>query len=625
MNKNTLTGFVLIAIVLIGFSWWSQNEASKQQAAAQAEQARLDSIAKANPQPKDTVSMAEAAALTAQADSSRVFFQAMNAGEGQQLTLKNSKLELTLDTKGGIVKKAKVLGYKDYKGNSNVTLFDEKDQNLTFTLATKKENINTQELTFQPTEASDRKARLVAEGADGARIVMEYELGESYLLHFSLKTEGMDGLFEPGRQLMSVEWRDSCRQQEKGYTFENRYASLTYKDLDGGTDHLSEGKNDTETPEEALDWVAFKTQFFAAVLIPKTQFEKGAYLASTQHQKESHYLKSYQAQLKTPFNPSERAEFEMYFGPNDFQVLKSIDKESSFGRDLDLEDLVYLGWWLVRWINRWFTLYVFDGLTALGLGMGIVLILITLLLKGLTFPMVKKSYMSSAKMRVLKPKIEEATKQYDKPEDQMQKQQVQMQMYSQYGVSPLGGCLPMLIQMPIWIAMFFFVPNAIQLRGESFLWMQDLSTYDPIVEWSKPIWGIGDHLSLTCILFCVSNLLYSYMTMRQQRDQMIGQQAQQMKMMQYMMYFMPLMFFFIFNDYSSGLNFYYFISLFFSAAIMWTLRKTTDDDKLLAKLEANYRENKNNPKKQSGLAARLEAIQKQQAEMQRMREQMKKR
>ena len=625
MNKNTLTGFVLIAIVLIGFSWWSQNEASKQQAAAQAEQARLDSIAKANPQPKDTVSMAEAAALTAQADSSRVFFQAMNAGEGQQLTLKNSKLELTLDTKGGIVKKAKVLGYKDYKGNSNVTLFDEKDQNLTFTLATKKENINTQELTFQPTEASDRKARLVAEGAEGARIVMEYELGESYLLHFSLKTEGMDGLFEPGRQLMSVEWRDSCRQQEKGYTFENRYASLTYKDLDGGTDHLSEGKNDTETPEEALDWVAFKTQFFAAVLIPKTQFEKGAYLASTQHQKESHYLKSYQAQLKTPFNPSERAEFEMYFGPNDFQVLKSIDKESSFGRDLDLEDLVYLGWWLVRWINRWFTLYVFDGLTALGLGMGIVLILITLLLKGLTFPMVKKSYMSSAKMRVLKPKIEEATKQYDKPEDQMQKQQVQMQMYSQYGVSPLGGCLPMLIQMPIWIAMFFFVPNAIQLRGESFLWMQDLSTYDPIVEWSKPIWGIGDHLSLTCILFCVSNLLYSYMTMRQQRDQMIGQQAQQMKMMQYMMYFMPLMFFFIFNDYSSGLNFYYFISLFFSAAIMWTLRKTTDDDKLLAKLEANYRENKNNPKKHSGLAARLEAMQKQQAEMQRMREQMKKR
>jgi YidC/Oxa1 family membrane protein insertase len=169
------------------------------------------------------------------------------------------------------------------------------------------------------------------------------------------------------------------------------------------------------------------------------------------------------------------------------------------------------------------------------------------------------------------------------------------------------------------------VPNAIQLRGESFLWMEDLSTYDPIFEWSKPIWGIGDHLSLTCILFCVSNLLYSYMTMRQQRDQMIGQQASQMKMMQWMMYLMPVMFFFIFNDYSSGLNFYYFISLFFSAAIMWALRKTTDDAKLLAILEKNYQENKNKPRKQGGLAARLEAMQKQQAEMQRMRDQMKKR
>ena len=624
MNRNTLTGFVLIAIVLIGFSWWSQKEAAKQQEAYLAEQARIDSIAKANPKQEETVNDSVQALAKLQADSARTFFAAMAEQEGQAIVLKNGKVELTLDTKGGVVRKAKVLGYKDYKGNANVTLFDKKDQNLTFTLPAKKENISTAELNFTPTEVTDRAATLTAEGADGARIVMKYSLGDSYLLHFSLSTEGMDGLFEPGRQLMSVEWKDSCRQQEKGYTFENRYTSLTYKDQGGGTDHLSEGKSDSETPEEALDWIAFKSQFFATVLIPKTQFEKGAYLQSTMHTKESHYLKSYVAQVKMPFSPSEKTEFEMYFGPNDFQILKSIDKESRFGRDLDLEDLVYLGWWLVRWINRWFTLYVFDGLTALGLGMGIVLILITLLLKGLTFPMVKKSYMSSAKMRVLKPKIEEATKQYDKPEDQMQKQQVQMQLYSQYGVSPLGGCLPMLIQMPIWIAMFFFVPNAIQLRGESFLWMQDLSTYDPIFEWSKPIWGIGDHLSLTCILFCVSNLLYSYMTMRQQRDQMIGQQAEQMKMMQWMMYLMPLMFFFIFNDYSSGLNFYYFVSLFFSAAIMWTLRKTTNDEKLLAKLEANYKENKNNPKKQSGLAARLEAMQKQQAEMQRMRQQMKK-
>jgi len=254
--------------------------------------------------------------------------------------------------------------------------------------------------------------------------------------------------------------------------------------------------------------------------------------------------------------------------------------------------------------------------------MGIVLILITLLLKAITYPLVKKSYMSSAKMRVLKPKLDAATAQYNKPEDAMQKQQAMMAEYAKYGVSPLSGCLPMLIQAPIWIAMFNFVPNAIQLRGESFLWISDLSTYDPIVEWGTNIWLIGDHLSLTCILFCVANVLYSMMTMRQQRDQMVGQQAEQMKMMQWMMYLMPVMFFFMFNDYSAGLNFYYFVSLFMSAAIMFILRKTTDDAKLLSILERRYEENKNNPQKVSGLAARLQAMQEQQQRMQREREEL---
>ena len=627
MNKNTLIGFVLIAIVLIVFSMWGQKQAAEQQAAAEAAAAQARENKAENEAPKDSVDAAMMAAQKLKADSARTFFAAMQDQALDSVVLKNDKVELTIYNKGGVVKKARVLGYKDRLDNPDVTLFDAKDQALSFAFPAnaKNEIINTADLYFTPSNTTDRTATMTATGADGAKIVISYDLGDSYLLHFNVRTEGMDQLFAPGHKTMNVLWKDSCRQQEKGYNFENRYASLTYKEAGGGTDNLSEGANDSETTEEALDWVAFKTQFFAAVLIPQKQFEKGAFLNSVQHTKETHYLKSYSADLQTPFNHTEPTAFEMYFGPNDFQILKNIDKQSQFGRDLDLEDLVYLGWWLVRWINRWFTLYVFDGLTALGLGMGIVLILITLLLKGLTFPMVKKSYMSSAKMRVLKPKLEEATKQYDKPEDQMQKQQAMMQMYSQYGVSPLGGCLPMLIQMPIWIAMFFFVPNAIQLRGESFLWMDDLSTFDPIITWDKHIWGIGDHLSLTCILFCVSNLLYSYMTMRQQRDQMIGQQAQQMKMMQWMMYLMPLMFFFIFNDYSSGLNFYYFISLLFSAIIMWTLRKTTDDAKLLAQLEANYRENKNNPKKQSGLAARLEAMQKQQAEMQRLREQMKKR
>ena len=359
-------------------------------------------------------------------------------------------------------------------------------------------------------------------------------------------------------------------------------------------------------------------------MIAKDNFAKNSMLTSIPQEKGSGYLKEFQAKMKTPFDPSgiKASEFEFYYGPNDYRLLNNIEEESTFGKDLELQKLVYLGWPIVRWINRFFTIYVFDFLTKLGIPMGIVLILITLLLKAITFPLVKKSYMSSAKMRVLKPRLEEATKQYNKPEDQMQKQQAMMAEYAKYGVSPLSGCLPMLIQMPIWIAMFNFVPNAIQLRGQGFLWIDDLSTYDPIIEWNTNLWLIGDHLSLTCILFCVANVLYSFMTMRQQKDQMVGQQAEQMKMMQWMMYLMPIMFFFMFNDYSSGLNFYYFISLFFSAAIMWTLRKTTDDVKLLQILDARYKENKNNPKKVSGLAARLEAMQKQQAELQRKREEL---
>ena len=379
-----------------------------------------------------------------------------------------------------------------------------------------------------------------------------------------------------------------------------------------------------EKIETPLDWVAFKNQFFTAMMIAKTEFAANSSLTSIPLDKSTEYLKQYEAHLETAFDPSGKTptELEFFYGPNDFQLLKAVEKESTFGKDLKMERLVYLGWPLFRYINRWFTLYVFDWLTKLGLNMGIVLIIITLILKLLTYPLVKKTYLNSAKMRVLKPKLDEATKQYDKPEDQMQKQQAMMQLYSQYGVSPMGGCLPMLIQMPIWIAMFNFVPNAIQLRGQSFLWIKDLSTYDPIVEFSKDYWAIGDHISLTCILFCGANILYSLMTMRQQRDQMVGQQAEQMKYMQWMMFLMPVMFFFIFNDYSAGLNFYYFVSLFFSAAIMFTLRKTTNDEKLLAILEAKFKENKGKPKKTTGLAARLEAMQAQQQEMQRKREEL---
>ncbi len=623
MNKDTLIGFVLIGLVLIGFSWW--NQPSEEQ--MQEYQRQQDSIAAVQKDIEAKAKMAEnerqAAALAAiQGDSTALFYQALN-GVAQDVVLKNEKVALTLSTKGGTLTKAVVLGFEDKDSAENVTLFTEKEQKMNFMLAGKSDNIITQDLYFTPTNVTDRMVTMTAPAQNGGSLVLTYELGEDYMLHFSLIVNGLAGQFAPNYQTMDLQWVSKAIQQEKGFTFENRYSTLTYKEKDGGTDYLSETSAESETIDERLDWVAFKNQFFSAVLISKDDFNENAQLSSRPYEKGEGYLKDYDAKLTTAFDPTgvKASEFEMYIGPNDFRLIKDVEEQSRFGKDLDLEQLVYLGWPLFRIINRWFTIYVFDWLTSFGFNMGIVLILITLLLKAITYPMVKKSYMSSAKMRVLKPKLDEATKEYDKPEDQMKKQQAMMQLYAQYGVSPLSGCLPMLIQMPIWIAMFNFVPNAIQLRRESFLWIDDLSTYDPIIEWGFNIWGIGDHLSLTCILFCVANVLYSMMTMRQQKDQMVGQQAEQMKMMQWMMYLMPLMFFFMFNDYSAGLNFYYFISLFFSAAIMWTLRKTTNDEKLLALLEARYKENKNNPKNRaSGLAARLEAMQKQVEELQRQRE-----
>lgn len=631
MDKNNIIGFVLIALVLIGYSWYAKP--SKEQERAQFVQ---DSIAQAKRQQAEqdaktaAFNRQQAAKQKIAADTTALFHSALT-GQAKDIVLKNSKVAITLSTKGATVTKAIINNYKDNITEANhVTLFQGKDQSLTYTMAAKEVNISTADLYFVPSNVTDSTVTFTATAAPGKTVTLAYRLGKDYMLHMQMAVKGMEGLFAPGTSTMDVNWKDKCRQQEKGFNFENRYATLTYHNVEGGTDKLSETSEKVdEDIEDSIDWVAFKNQFFSAVMIAKNNFQSHSLMTSIPQQKGSGYLKQYEAKMKTFFDPSGKtpSEFEFYFGPNDFRLLQKVEKESTFGHDLQMQRLVYLGWPLFRIINRWFTIYVFSWLSK-WFPMGVVLILITLLLKVITYPMVKKSYMSSAKMRVLKPKLDEATKQYDKPEDAMQKQQAMMAEYAKYGVSPLSGCLPMLIQMPIWIAMFNFVPNAIELRGQSFLWMHDLSTYDPIIQWHSNIWLIGDHLSLTCILFCGAQIIYSWFTMQLQKDQMVGQQAEQMKAMQWMMYLMPLMFFFMFNDYSSGLNFYYFVSLIMSAGIMFVLRKTTNDEKLLAILEARYKENQANPqKKMKGMMARMQALQemqqKQMEENRRRQEEMK--
>ena len=547
MDKNTIIGFVLIAVVLIGYGVWSQPSAEER--AAMAKQDSINNVVRQRAEfARKEAQEKKLAEESNRAQDTTVLFYSSLKGKEEKIKLQNKSIEVTLNTKGGTPEKVVVKNFTDYKKNPDVTLFDKKDQSLKFILQAKETNINTSNLYFTPSDVTDSTVTMTAIAGSGKDITIKYTLGKDYMLHMEFLASGMEGVFSPNYNMMDVNWSDRCRQQEKGFTFENQHTCLTYHDVDGGTDELSStGEKINEIIEERIDWVAFKNQFFSAVMIAKNDFSDKSVLTSIPQQKGSGYLKQYEAKLKTFFDPSGKkaSEFDFYFGPNDFRLLQRVEKEAGYDKELELQKLVYLGWPIIRIINRWFTIYVFDFLTSMNINMGIVLILITLLLKFITYPLVKKSYMSSAKMRVLKPKLEEATKQFNRPEDQMQKQQAMMAEYAKYGVSPLSGCLPMLIQLPIWIAMFNFVPNAIQLRGESFLWIKDLSTYDPILEWNTNIWMIGDHLSLTCILFCVSNILYSIMTMRQQKDQMVGQQAEQMKMMQWMTYLMPVFFFFM--------------------------------------------------------------------------------
>ncbi len=623
MNKNSVLGFVLIAAVLLLYTWWSRPSAEQA-----AERARADSLEVVEQQKAPAGQTAAREAADSLEEDSTALFHASLSGEEREITLRNDKVELTLESRGATVGRAVVKHYKNIDGDDGVILFDRETQSLNYTIPLKETNISTADLYFTPSAVTDTTVTFTAEAPEGRAVTVEYRLGESYMLHASIRLTGLAGLVMPNTTSMDINWREKCRQQEKGHSFENRYSKLTYHKSGGGVKKLSETSEvkDKEIDDE-IDWVAFKNQFFSAVMISGGGFSEKALLSSRPEEKGSGYLKDYEAKLSAGFDPTgrETTDFEFYYGPNDFRLLKKVEKESAFGRKLQMERLVELGWPLFRIINRWFTIYVFDFLTSLNIPMGVVLILITLLLKVITYPMVKKSYMSSAKMRVLKPKLDEATKQFDGPDQQMQKQQAMMQEYAKYGVSPMAGCLPAIIQMPIWIAMFNFVPNAIKLRGESFLWISDLSTYDPIIEWHKNVWLIGDHLSLTCVLFCVGQLAYSWMTMKQQKDQMVGQQAEQMKMMQWMMMIMPLMFFFIFNDYSSGLNFYYFVSLFMSAVIMWALRHFTDEKKLLARLEEKYRANKASGKKLTGLAGRLQAMQEEQARMEEKRRELERR
>ncbi|MCR4768787.1 MAG: membrane protein insertase YidC [Bacteroidaceae bacterium] len=626
MDKNTIIGLILMALVMGGYMWY-QNTTAKKMQEQRAIEAQTEAIAQHKSDSIESVQKEkEAKKLIAQInDSTSSLFQARQQNDGQTV-LENELLKITIANKGGQIARAELKDptYKDQQGKQ-VVLFDNNESNMRLLFDGKEDNIVTDELYFTPKNASKNSVTMSLPISDGSIDIMYKLVPNSYILEMSVKANNLQGFFPNKTKSFDIEWSENMRQQEKGFEFENRYSTITWRTTNNDTDELSSAGADKEEDsfKDNLQWVAFKTQFFSQILIADSEFKPSSFKQKQfkkEEQKDIKYLKNYVAEMSTDFDPSGKSvsQMKMYIGPNKFSTLRNNEKLCNDERDLDLQSIVYLGWPLIKYINRFFMLYLFDWMTSWGINMGIVLIILTLLIKCAVFPLMRKSFLSSARMRVLKPKVDELAKKYPNKEDAMKKQQETMQLYSQYGVSPMGGCLPMLIQMPIWIALFNFIPNAIELRGQSFLWADDLSTYDDVINWGTNIPFIGNHISLFCVLWCISTIVNTWITMRQQKDSMTSEQAQQMKMMQWMSYIMPLVFFFSFNDYSSGLNLYYFFSGLLSILMMWFLRKTTNDDKLLSKLEKRYQERKANGtgiNKTSSMMGRLQALAEKQQEM----------
>ena len=636
MDKRSIIGYILIGLVLVFYFYY--NQPSKEQIQAQKE---LAAAQRREELRKDSISMAEETQKIAMAKDQSSFFYNVLRGENKNVAIENEKIKAEISTYGGRIASVTIKDYAGQDGNPLV-LFDSKDKikvtdsnkelngsntiNFFFKSNLADRNINTNELFFVPVNATDSTVTMRLNFEEGNRYMdFNYSLkGNSYMMDLEIVAHNMNDII--ANDEVGITWKQFLRQLEPGYDFEQRFSSLTYKLAGDDSDYLNEMTDDSEKLKEDISWVAYKNQFFSSIMIAGDKFSN-VDINSETIQKDKGLLKRCTTKMQTAFDPTgkEPTALQFYFGPNKFDILKESNAlVSGSNEDPELQEIIYFGWPVVRWINRYFVMPLFDILSGFGLNMGIVLILLTLVVKIIVYPFTKKSYVSSAKMRALKPYIDEINAKYPKTEDALKKQQETMALYQKYGASPMGGCLPMLIQMPIFIALFNFVPNAIELRQQSFLWANDLSAYDAIISWDANIWPIGNHLSLFCLLFCLTQIINTYYTSKMQPS-MGGspEMEQQQKMMRWMMYIMPVMFFFMFNEYSAGLNFYYFISTLSSVFIYIYLRKVVKEDELLKKMEAYAESNKNNPAKQANMMSRLEALQEQQRKMVEERERLR--
>jgi len=602
MDKNTWVGFLLIAAIIVGFTML--NRPSKEQL---AERQRVQDSIKLS-----RIAQAEAQRL---ADSLQLTLDAAEAPlaavpeetkpEEQLVTLQNEHLRLTLSSYGGVIQRAELLDYHASGDSINpLCLFRANEASFGFTLITINNRIlQTSNLYFTPVACDEpNKAILRLPTADeNAWLDFVYELSDSYMVHLALEPHNMQSVLAQNMNSLELQWRQLIPQQEQGRKFEERYAQLQYMLVGGEMEKLSESKDDDAKESARVRWIGYKDQFFSTVLIADDAFSSSQFSSRVQN-RHSGYIKEYATHTSVPFDITGKTITGMrwYMGPNHYHTLKAYDEGVAREDRLYLNKLVPLGWKIVSWINTALVIPMFDLFTSWGLHIGIVILLMTLVIKLIILPFVFASYKSSAKMRALRPQIDEINAKY--PADKMQERNTAtMQLYQQAGVSPMSGCLPMLFQFPVLMAMFWFLPTAIELRGKSLWWANDLSTYDAVFHWNFNIPLLGDHLSLFCLLMTICNIGYTYITMQSQATD------PNMKFMKYMMYAMPLMFLFIFNDYAAGLSYYYLVSLFITIVQTMIFRWTLDDKKMLKEIEENKKKRAGKPK--TGFMARVEQMQ----------------
>lgn len=687
MDKNTLTGLVLMAAVMFGFFWLTKpSEADleaqrekQEQALRQAQLEQQQQQQAATFTPADSIELANAvksmgtlqpdgfytfandrlslaydsvaglrgtyidssdrtasvndilanratlpsATLAAAASHIRALianaqkyegFARYLTGENTPTILENDLVKVTVDSRGARVAQVQLKKYKTETTAepSDILLFRDDTDGYGFRFNTAEQRIDTRDFNFTATAEGDTAVVLSMSPAPGAEWAIRYSLApDSYVVRMDIIQKGMSAVLPQSTSSIDFTWHQKLGRNELGRTFEERNSAIYYKYVGENVDDLKATGDDHESLTGRIRWVAFKNQFFSSVIIARDPFTS-AELTSTDI-KSDNFLKDMNMNATVPFSVADgtAASFDFYFGPNDYPVLSGLDDTLGYDEGLSLTRLIPLGWGLFRWINTWIVIPVFTFLGSFISSYGIIILLLTIFIKLIIFPFTFKSFKSQAKMRVLAPEIKEINEKYPDQADAMKRQQETMALYSRVGASPFSGCLPMLLQMPVLIAMFSFFPSAIELRGQSFLWAHDLSAPDSVLTLPFTIPFYGNHVSLFCLLMTIVNIVYMRVSMQSQP------QNQSMPGMKVMMYFMPVMFLFIFNDYASGLSYYYLLSLFITILQTYIFRHVIDEKKVREQLLENARK----PRKKSGWLARLEEAQKQALAEQRRQQQ----